>query len=149
MAQAVTHRLRRYRIRQPLEDEDATKFLSLRKGRQKGQPHDRIAAPQFPKLAKSSLSGLRLKPFRAVAGADRNRTRLFTFRDIANEIDVQQSVVKVGSGHIDVVGKLVAPFEGTSSDPAMEIGFFAGLGGLFAGDGQRLLFDLKLELLRR
>ena len=128
VAQAVTYRLRRYRIRQPLEDEDATKFLSLRKGRQKGQPHDRIAAPQVPKLAKSnsrSLSGLRLKPFRAVAGADRNRTRLFAFRDIANEIDVQQSVLEVGSGHIDVVGKLVAAFEGASRDAAMQIGLFA------------------------
>ena len=62
---------------------------------------------------------------------------------------MQQSVVKVGSGHIDVVRKLVAPFEGTSSDPAMEIGCFAGLGGLFAGDGQRVLLDLKLELFRR
>src|SRR3954467_13884962 len=58
--------------------------------------------------------GLRL------AVSDRNLARLFRLGDLADELDVQETVLELCAGHLDIIGKLEAALERAGRDALIE-----------------------------
>ena len=62
------------------------------------------------------------------AVADRNAARLLGFRNLADEIDVEQTVLKCGALHVHMVGQLEYALESTGGDATIQqIGFVLGI----------------------
>src|SRR3954463_6163018 len=54
------------------------------------------------------------------AVSDRNLARLFRLGDLADELDVQEPILELRAGHLDVIGKLEAAFERAGRDALIE-----------------------------
>ena len=55
-----------------------------------------------------------------LAVADGDLARLLRLGDLAHEVDVQEAVLEVRAGHLDVVGELEAALEGAGRDALIE-----------------------------
>src|SRR5262249_40373032 len=85
----------------------------------------------------------------SLALADRDLPRLLVLRNLAHEIDVQETVLEAGAANLDMVGELEATLEGAGSDALIEhVAIFLLLRGfLFTADRQRVLLHLDVEFL--
>src|SRR3954454_14889062 len=86
--------------------------------------------------------GLRL------AVSDRNLARLFRLGDLTDELDVQETVLELRAGYLDVIGKLEAAFERAGRDALIEhltLVLFALL-LLLAPDGEGVFLGLDGQL---
>ena len=95
--------------------------------------------------------GKKLGRFRAYDGLelrriDHDSPRLLGLRHDALEIDVKQTVLKLGAFDLDMFGQLEFALEGAAGDALMKI---SGLAGLFAlaGDGQDAVSNFDAEIL--
>src|SRR5262249_39706143 len=81
--------------------------------------------------------------------ADRDLARPLGFRNLAHEIDVQETVLEAGALDVDVVGKLEDALEGASRDALVEHppARLLVLLLLLALDRQRVLLDLDREVI--
>src|SRR5689334_40449 len=70
-------------------------------------------------------------------GLDFDLPRFQGLRDLANEIDRQQSVLQIRSADPNMVGELETMFERPAGDATMQIAVVGGL-LLLAGDGQKI-----------
>src|SRR5262245_53951698 len=95
-------------------------------------------------LAQQLDAGLDLACGLAVADGD--AARLQALRDIAHEVDMQQTVLELGALHLDVVGELEAALEGSGGDAAVQELALLVLGLLLGADGEHLLLDVDVEL---
>src|SRR6185503_15597606 len=66
----------------------------------------------------SNLSGLDFKYFLGVH--DRDHPRLHHLRDLADEVDVQESVLQIRTSYFDIVGQLKAALEVAGGDASVE-----------------------------
>src|SRR5262245_40599900 len=81
-----------------------------------------------------------------LAVTDRNGPRLQALGDVADEIDIEQAVLKVGALHFDVVGKLEAPLEAAPGNASVqELPLFA-VRLLFAAHREGLFLHVDVEL---
>src|SRR5580692_8050715 len=73
--------------------------------------------------------------------ADRDRARLLGLGDLADQIDVQETVLEARAFHLDEVGELEHALEGARRDALIEhlaaVAFVLGV--FLAADGQRVL----------
>src|ERR1044072_2184320 len=100
----------------------------------------------------AALGRLRLKHMRLTVGlADRNLARLLGFRDLADEIDMQEAVHQRGAGDLDVVGELEAALESARRDALIEhlAWLLVGRRLLVAADRQGVFLRLDRELVIR
>src|SRR3546814_2963753 len=67
------------------------------------------------------LGGLVLQHLGLLASGDGDAPRPLGLGDLAHQLDGEQAVLELRTGHLDVVGKVEAPLEGTGGDAAMEI----------------------------
>ena len=80
----------------------------------------------------------------AFAVADRDRARLHRLGNLADEIDVEEAVLKARALHLDMVGELEAALEGARGDAAIEhfVALGVVLGLLLALDGEGVFLGL-------
>src|SRR6266852_6289165 len=96
--------------------------------------------------AESGLRRLLLDRLRLRAGGDLDRPRLHRLGDLADQLDMQHAVVEAGADHLDGVGELEAALEGAAGDAAVEVLRAVLLLLGLAGDQQRVLPDLDVEI---
>src|SRR5258708_9853177 len=133
------------RVRRVMSSQSDALVLAAR------HPHpDRLPKPGEP-AAKGSeretgLCRLLLDRLRLRAGGDGDRPRLHRLGDLADQLDMQHAVIEAGADHLDGVGELEAALEGAAGDAAVEVlrGVLLLLG--LAGDQQRVLLDLDVEI---
>src|SRR3954447_16152431 len=83
-----------------------------------------------------------------LAVSDRNLARLFRLGDLANQLDVQETVLELCAGHLDIIGKLEAAFERAGRDALIEhlaLVLFALL-LLLAANGERIFLGLDRQV---
>src|SRR3546814_14621544 len=73
------------------------------------------------KVSGPRLGGLVLQHLGLLARGDGDAPRPLGLGDLAHQLDGEQAVLEPRTGHLDVVGKVEAPLEGTGGDAAMEI----------------------------
>src|SRR3546814_8158005 len=73
------------------------------------------------KVSGPRLGGLVLQHLGLLARGDGDAPRPLGLGDLAHQLDGEQAVLELRTGHLDVVGKVEAPLEGTGGDAAMEI----------------------------
>src|SRR5262245_45790574 len=93
-------------------------------------PHHGPRAPyekkRTPRRRRPRSHAVRIAPLGArfdllcLSVADRNHPRLQPLGYVANELNVQETVLEVGTPDLHVVGQLEAPLEAASGDAAME-----------------------------
>src|SRR5262245_49314936 len=80
--------------------------------------------------------GTRFDLLCGLAVADRNHPRLQPLRYVANEVNVQETVLEVGALDLHVVGKLETPLETAPSNAPMQELALLVLRFLFAADSK-------------
>src|SRR3546814_12709185 len=73
------------------------------------------------KVSGPRLGGLVLQHLGLLARGDGDAPRPLGLGDLAHQLDGEQAVLELRTGHLDVVGKVDAPLEGPGGDAAMEI----------------------------
>src|SRR5687768_13986745 len=94
----------------------ASSGSSTRKRKRPGEAGARNQA-ENPRRANLSSLGVDLP---GSGLADRNLARLHRLRNLADEVDVEQAVLKACAGDLDMVGELEAALEGAGGDAAIE-----------------------------
>ena len=81
-----------------------------------------------------------------LGAVDRDGARLRGLRDLAYEVDMQESVLEARALHLDVVGELEAALEGARGDAAIkDIAAFLGVSAFFSPLTVRVLSLASIE----
>ncbi len=101
------------------------------------------------------ISGSRLLPLgitldqALLAAANLDTPRFHRFRDLANQVDMQQAILQVGATDPDIVGQLVGTIEIALCNPLVEKPAVGDVGTLAAADAEQVLLDLDPRSRRR
>src|SRR3990170_6726386 len=105
----------------------------------------RAKSAQSRRLGGLAIDDLRLLGLVGLGG-DWDGARLHGLRQLAHEIDMQQTVLEHRALHHDMIGELEPVLEAPRSDAAMEEGAVLLLGPLLAANGKGVLLHLDGEV---